>query len=480
MQSATFRVFAPTGRSVSCALASGFALLAALSVLAFGLASAAAQAPARQPGEIPYLPFRTGNPAPAAPTKPAAGPAVTAQENLETLKKDSQNLDAIRTEQKKAIEAEAKLRHEIESIGEDRRRLNQQLIDTAARIRAKETEVAGAQERLQPLDMREQALRQSLEERHGVMAEVLAALQRIGRHPPPALMVTAQDALQSLRSAMMLGAVLPEMRHEADLLIADLAELTRIRAQIADERDGLARDLIALSLDRQRLGLLTDQRQKQQAESEQALEQERARAAQLARQADSLKDLIAKLEQGLGPAGRNGRPGEDKGGEGRPDFAALNDPGRLAPAVAFATAKGRLPLPVNGVRLKEFGAPDGLGGTEKGLTVAARPGAQITAPCDGWVVYAGTFRNYGQLLILNAGSGYHVLLAGMDRISVDPGQFVVTGEPVAVMGGGGSQVPAALAASSGQPVLYVEFRKDGTPVDPGPWWATNDGEKVRG
>ena len=277
------------------------------------------------------------------------------------------------------------------------------------------------QERLKPLDMREQSLRQSLEDRRGVMAEVLAALQRIGRHPPPALMVTAEDALQSLRSAMMLGAVLPEMRHEADLLIADLAELTGLRAQIAGERDGLTRDLLGLNLERQRLNLLTDQRQKQQAESEQALEQERESAAQLARQADSLKDLIAKLELRLGPAGHNGRPGEDTGAEGRPDLAALNDPGRLAPAIAFATAKGRLPLPVNGVKIKDFGAPDGLGGTEKGLTVAARPGAQITAPCDGWVVYAGPFRNYGQLLILNAGSGYHVLLAGMDRISVDLG-----------------------------------------------------------
>jgi septal ring factor EnvC (AmiA/AmiB activator) len=285
-------------------------------------------------------------------------------------------------------------------------------------------------------------------------------------------MVTAQDALQSLRSAMMLGAVLPEMRHEADLLIADLAELTRIRTQIAAERDGLTRDLMAQSLEHQRLALLTDQRQKQQAESEQALDQERQRAAQLAHQADSLKDLIAKLEPGLGS--------RDKAAEGRPDFAALSDPGRLVPAIAFATAKGRLPLPVNGVRIREFGAPDGLGGTEKGLIVAARAGAQITAPCDGWVVYAGPFRNYGQLLILNAGSGYHVLLAGMDRISVDLGQFVVTGEPVAVMGGGGGQVPAALAAGSAQPALYVEFRKDGTPVDPGPWWATSDGEKVRG
>jgi septal ring factor EnvC (AmiA/AmiB activator) len=89
------------------------------------------------------------------------------------------------------------------------------------------------------------------------------------------------------------------------------------------------------------------------------------------------------------------------------------------------------------------------------------------------------FRNYGQLLILDAGGGYHVLLAGMDKISVDQGQFVVTGEPVAVMGGG-MQAPAAFTSGSGRPVLYVEFRKDGTPVDPGPWWAKNEGEKVRG
>ena len=147
--------------------------------------------------------------------------------------------------------------------------------------------------------------------------------------------------------------------------------------------------------------------------------------------------------------------------------------------MAFASAKKKLPLPVNGVRIREFSASDGLGGTEKGLSIASRPGAQVTAPCDGWVVYAGPFRNYGQLLILNAGGGYHVLLAGMERISVDLGQFVLTGEPVAVMGGR-VQPAAALVSGSGQPVLYVEFRRDGTPVDPGPWWATSDGEKARG
>ena len=82
-------------------------------------------------------------------------------------------------------------------------------------------------------------------------------------------------------------------------------------------------------------------------------------------------------------------------------------------------------------------------------------------------------------MILNAGGGYHVLIAGMERISVNIGQFVLTGEPVATMGST-SQVASILAATASQPVLYVEFRKDGTPIDPGPWWAANEGEKVRG
>ena len=148
-------------------------------------------------------------------------------------------------------------------------------------------------------------------------------------------------------------------------------------------------------------------------------------------------------------------------------------------SIAFASAKGLLAFPVNGAKIRDFGGSDGAGGAEKGISLATRPGAQVTTPCDGWVVYAGPFRSYGQLLILNAGGGYHVLIAGMERISVNIGQFVLTGEPVATMGST-SQVASILATNASQPVLYVEFRKDGTPIDPGPWWAANEGEKVRG
>ena len=435
------------------------------------------------PGQIPAGAASTSSPVPSTPPAAAAreAPVAPAQGNVDALKQHDQELDVVRARERASAESQAKLRREIDAIGDDRRALNQQLIDTAARVRDVEATIEATQARLKPLDDQESAIRKSLEERRTTIVEILAALQRIGRQPPPALLVRPEDALQAVRTAITLGAVLPDMRAQADALAGDLADLLTMRRDIAGERDRLARDLDLLGREQLRMNVLIDERQKKQATTEQALDAERARAADLAHQADGLKDLVAKLESGLDPATRTARADarfieEDTT---RPDLAALKDPGRLAPAVAFASTRGHLHLPVNGVKIRDFGGSDGLGGTQRGQSIAAHAGAQITSPCDGWVVYAGAFRSYGQLLILNAGGGYHVLLAGMEHISVDLGQFVLTGEPVAVMGGG-AEVSAAAATKSKQPVLYVEFRKDGAPIDPSPWWAINEGEKVRG
>jgi septal ring factor EnvC (AmiA/AmiB activator) len=388
-----------------------------------------------------------------------------------------EELEKVEADQKRAADLAAKLKAELEAIGEDRRKLNQLLIGSAASIRAVEDSIAAAERRLNALSGNEDTIRRSLASRRVVIAEVLAALQRLGRRPPPALLVSPEDALQSVRAAILLGAVLPDMKVEVDTLVADLAELVRVRSEIATEQEALGRDLAALSQERTRMTVLVQERQRKQAETEKALETERGRAIQLARQADNLKELIARIEQEIASAARAALQAAKP--DPKASLAALNDPGRLSPAIAFASAKGALPLPINGIRIREFGASDGLGGTEKGLSVATRAAAQVTAPCDGWVVYSGPFRSYGQLLILNAGGGYHVLLAGMERISVDLGQFVLTGEPVATMGGG-PQSAAAIAKGASQPVLYIEFRKDGTPVDPSPWWAATNSEKVRG
>jgi len=399
---------------------------------------------------------------------------------LDALRERDIELEAIRNRQKQATETEAMLKQEIAAIGDDRRKLNQALIDTAARTRGMEDRIAGTEYRLTLLADNERKMRDVLAGRRAVIAEVLAALQKIGRNPPPAVILSAEDALVSVRTAIMLGAVLPEMRGQAEKLSAELSALVQVRKDIAGEQQRLQKELVVLAQERLRTARLIEERQKKQAETEKALAAERQRAASLARQADDLKDLIGKLEHSLDRVNRAARAAQERAAnDNRPEMAVLKDPGRLAPAVAFVATRGHLLLPVNGMRIREFGATDAIGGTEKGLSITAKEGAQVTSPCDGWVVYAAPFRNYGQVLILDAGAGYHVVLAGMDRISVGVGQFVLTGEPVAIMGAG-SQMATNLTTGSSQSVLYVEFRKDGTPIDPSPWWATSEGEKVRG
>src|SRR5262249_8055165 len=155
-----------------------------------------------------------------------------------------------------------------------------------------------------------------------------------------------------------------------------------------------------------RLSALVDERQRKQSSVEKDLEAESGRAIALSKQVDSLQGLIGKMEQDLKSAAKAAATASQQGAPatgGKVDPTALKNPTRTSPAIAFASAKGIFALPVNGTKLREFGASNGVGGIEKGISLATRPGAQVTTPCDGWVVYAGPFRSYGQLLILNAG-----------------------------------------------------------------------------
>ncbi len=395
-----------------------------------------------------------------------------------TGRQPDQELDSVRDEQRKSLETQQRLTTENSALADERRRINQTLIDSAGRIRATEDRIAAMEDRLREFDGTEANIRRSLDGRRSLIAEILAALQRIGRRPPPAVFAGPNDATESLRTAMSLEAVLPEMRSEANKLQTELAGLAKIKAAKETEHNQLTAELADLARMQKGMQSLLDERRAKQAEVEQAIAKERERTAMLSRQAENLKDLIGKLEPG---SDAQKRPAKNQ----KTTLSALNDPSRMGPAIAFVSARGRLSLPVNGTRVKDFGTPDGTGSNEKGISISTRPGAQVTAPCDGWVVYAAPYRSYGQLLILNVGGGYHVLLAGMERITVDPGQFVLTGEPVATMGSGTLVASAAATSSSAvigspQPVLYIEFRKDGTPIDSTPWWAATVNEKVGG
>jgi septal ring factor EnvC (AmiA/AmiB activator) len=381
-------------------------------------------------------------------------------------------------------ESRRRLEAEIDALKGDAARLQAELIQSAARARAAEERIRAAEQRLNTLGASEGAIKGSLAARRHVIGEVLAALQRMGRRPPPAVLVRPEDMLAAIRTAMLLGAVVPDLRAEAATLATDLAELVRLKTAIMADREALRRELAELRAEQERLAALTTARQARMAEAQQTFAQERDRGQELAAQANTLKELIEAMERELSPAKRaeeTPQLTERQAREARERVAAaaFRDPARLAPKVPFSEAKGVLPRPAGGRTIRDFGVDDGYGGSTRGISIVTRPRAVVTSPADGWVAFAGPFRSFGRLLIINAGGGYYLLLAGMDHISIEVGQFVLAGEPVAAMGDAPLS-PAAGSIETNDPVLYVEFRKDGSPIDPGPWWAKSQGEKVRG
>ncbi|CAI9414594.1 hypothetical protein ANOBCDAF_03247 [Pleomorphomonas sp. T1.2MG-36] len=404
-------------------------------------------------------------------TTPAAlsgNTAGTEQMEAERALKD-QELAKLRGAMELSAEKQAEIAAEIAGLSRDQQALSDQLVTSAARVQALEQSITDSEERLARGADNEARIRVSLAARRDVLIAVLSTAQRIGRQPPPALVVSPEDALKAVRSAVVLGAVLPEIRIEAEALQSDLDALVAERTRAAAERDRLRADAAAIAEERQRLTLLIDKKKADSEARAADLAAEKAKAEELAKNARSLEDLIAGMKKAL-PAARPESPA-----------ATAPAPGsRLGPAIAFADAKGRLIPPVRGVNLQSYGDDNGLGGLSQGQAIATRAGARVVSPADGRVVYAGPFRSYGQLLILDAGDDYHVVLAGMERIDVQLDQFVLTGEPVGVMGNQRLASAAVLDASVTQPVLYVEFRKGGTSIDPSPWWVASQDRKVSG
>ena len=409
---------------------------------------------------------------PAAP-QPATPPA--AAEDLRDV-----------TDRIRRSEAElSRLRSEVAGLKGDRARLNVDLIKTGETVRAAEDRLAQSQARLDEVQASEAALRRSLEARRGLIIEVLAMLQRMGRKPPPAVLVRPEDMLEAIRSAILLGQVLPDIRAEAERLAGDLGELVRLREAAATERRRLKAERDQLEGERNRLVALVEARQGQIATSEDALVEEKRRLDAFARQAQSLKELISRAEAESATSQRAQELAKKVPPLAKSEAelaalatAAFRDPARLQPKIAFPDARGLLLPPTNGPIVRAFGVDDGFGGTERGVTIAAAVGNLVTAPADGWVLFSGPYRSYGRVLIINVGNGYTFVLTGLQTTNVETGQFVLAREPVGTVG----PVPSegAAQANSGEALLYVELRKDNLPVDSSPWWAKQVGEKARG
>lgn len=395
----------------------------------------------------------------AAPAR-AAPPTLTA-EQIDSLEREIEagmrRLDAVETQA-------AQVKDEILDI-------QKRSVEIAAQVQAHESRVAETEARLAELTRLEAELRERVAARKEDLSRTLAGLQRLQLDQPPALIVHPDSAVEASRSALLLGYVVPVLEADARSLAASAEELAIVRTDMEEEQETLLADRAALSADRERLVALLDAKKTE----ERRIAAERAKlgneVAQKSVEAEKLKLRFAEIEAEM----RNRAPREKPApasppvAERRGTGAQLRQSEPVEPAQSYASLAARGPMvPARGDVLYAYGQPDGAGGRIKGMIMRTLNGAQIVSPAGGRLRFAGPVKGYGQMLIIQVPGGYHVILAGLDRIYGTPGQPLLAGEPVGAMGLGVDGQPG--------PELYVEIRKDGTPIDPMSWLGTWEGK----
>lgn len=393
-----------------------------------------------------------------------------------------------------------KLHRRAEAIEAEIQVLRAASIEAARRAQDYETRLFTLEAKLGELERREADKVAGLKARRTQLRGTLAALQRIALQPTDALIVAPGSPVDTVRSAMLLRVAIPEIERRARRLRDDLDALAELRQRIALQRDDLTATNQSLDTERQRITNLIGRKLAARVATTAEQKTAQARAARLAAQAKDLRDLMARIErdaenraeaEARQRAEAEAQEREEREAreqvarvEAEPEtpapravappppppktaeLLALAKPGNIRP---FPDPGPNLVLPARGRLVLRYGQSNSGNGESKGITIRGRRGAQVVAPFDGQVVYAGPFRRYGQILIIEHGGRYHTLLAGLDRIDAVVGQWLLAGEPVGVLG----------SPQDGHPELYLELRRAGQPINPLPWLATT-GDKVRG
>lgn len=355
------------------------------------------------------------------------------------------------------------------------------LVEAARQSQDHEEKISALEARLTDLTRLEAEKRAALARRKDDLAAILGALMRMARQPPEALAAAPAAIDDSIRASLLLSTVAPLIDSAAKTLGAELKALAALHREIATERLELEETTTALAAEYRRIVSLHQQKAAMHHDTHAQRDDAGDRVAGLAAEAETLRDLLARLapatvatttEAPPPPETKPEVPAATEAATTETVVAALDLSGgdeTSPPAIrSISAARGELPMPARGRLVARFG--DALSGIKsKGISIETRHGAQVVTPYDGEVVFAGPFRGYGQLLIIEHGEGYHTLLAGFSRIDSILGQWLLAGEPVGVMARG----------SNGRPVLYVEFRHDGVAINPLPWMAASE-NKVSG
>jgi septal ring factor EnvC (AmiA/AmiB activator) len=430
-----------------------------------------------------------------------AGPAPAEDE------RPDEQLKAVEKALDEGRKAQARYAKEAEALAAELTRLRDSSVSAAQAVQAREAAVAGIEDQLAQLAADEDHKVVALQERTRQYDEFLMALQRLARNPPEALALAPGAPVDAMRSALLLSAAIPQIEAKARELQAEITALATARKRTAEKRRQLVAESAALAKQQLALNDMIARKASLQEQAAQGVEITAQRLQQLSTQAGDLRELIESIEAEkqrraeaqkqrdrellaraatraprrfvpppappAAPAAAPAPDVEERTAEtdtpdAAPAMAAALDPARPKNLRPFAAARGAMVMPVAGRLKRRYGESDEFGAVSKGIVVLAPGGGRVVAPFDGRIEFAGPFRGYGQILIIEHGDGYHSLLAGLERIDGVVGQWLVSGEPVGIMPTGDREA-----------ALYLELRRHSQPINPLPWLATRD-DKVSG
>lgn len=385
------------------------------------------------------------------------------------------------------------LANEGEQIDTQILTLQVEMLSAARRTQDLEEELSAIERSLADLEAEAAARTADLAANRGRQGRTLAALQRIALQPPQALIAAPGTPVDTVRSALLLGVAVSAIERRADGLRSDLEDVRRIAREVHSRRSDLAAAIESLENQRHGLRQLVNRKRTLQAGVQAEQDALDAHSESLAAEAADLRDLIARLQreaqiraereaERLKTEQAAARRAEELAAKQATKLAAKQE-ARLSPPAApaepakpsnlrpfpAAPSAASLIMPARGRLVWRYGQKAEDDAVSKGLTIATRAAAQVVAPFDGRVAYAGEFRGYGRILIIEHGKQYHTLLAGLEQLDAVIGQWVLGGEPVGLMG----RPPGR------DPELYLELRRTGEPINPQPWLATSN-DKVRG
>ena len=361
---------------------------------------------------------------------------------------------------------ETRLRDEAKAREKEAAALRRQMIEAADALQEAERRIADINRETKRLEDEEESLTASLAVQQASLGDALGALQSIERARPPALLVSPEDAAHAARTAMLLADVTPQIEARAAALKDTLTRRAEVRAALEKERADFQKTNEDIARRRALLADLFEQKQQERRTAERLAKAAQSETAALAARAESLRDVVSRLEKLARVVAPRLKPppAPDRLAAPRrpdpPETVQRRQP--FQPAKAFAGARGALKAPIAGAVIGRFGSPRPEGGKFDGLRYAAGPGAIVTAPFEGNISFARAWGPVGNLIVLDVGGGYHILLLGVGAFLVEEGQTVKAGEPVAAMGGVGA-------------VLDLEIRKNGDPVNPSLWLSENSG-----